>query len=479
MARIEMRERAFIPGLDDLHGASSVTERARLHSVSGFLNVILIQHMFTLATILYFILPFGVLNLMGWHYLGGGGAYEKIHLATYLLIPTFVCLWLIDPRFRGNVTHLCCTDGTLILFTLAVGVTAFYAVLVKQVSITPFVDTFLAALLVTIGWICLPPKNLRFLRYLLHIYFVTNIAILFLEYATESWVIGPPDSDHEGPFRAYAFFENQLSAANLLGVYAIANLASMPIKFTPGCLIRLILGFASLSAIFTTGSRAAMVVTILILLAYLAISAVRQIGSGRINRAAVVYGFFGVPGVAICIMVLLQFGFFDTMLSRFDYDIGSASARQVALDLVWNMSTGELWFGLSPSDLISLAQRQKELNLLAIEISWVNFILTCGFVFTVPLFATYLLFLVRFLPRYCVASAILPSVFLIIVTAASNGIWAKTTVLTTSFVIILAFFGKPSLSRPAESPAPFSRQSTPLILNDSPKRKIPVRALLG
>ena len=81
-----------------------------------------------------------------------------------------------------------------------------------------------------------------------------------------------------------------------------------------------------------------------------------------------------------------------------------------------------------------------ELNITAIEISWANFVLACGLVFTVPLFATYLLFLVRFLPRYCAAPAILPSVLLLIVTAANNGIWAKTTVLTTSFAIILAFF---------------------------------------
>ena len=203
-------------------------------------------------------------------------------------------------------------------------------------------------------------------------------------------------------------------------MYSIANLASIPINFTRQCLIRLTLGFASLLAIFTTGGRTAIAVTILILFAFLAISAVRQIASGRINRAAVVYGFFGFPVVAICVMVLLQFGFFDTMLSRFEYDAGSASTRQVALDLVSNLPAGDFWFGLPPSDLGALVQRQVELNLAAIEISWANFILACGLVFTVPLFATYLLFLVRFLPRYCAAPAILPSVFLLIVTAAQT-----------------------------------------------------------
>ena len=430
----------------------------------------LIQHMFTLATMLFFILPPSVFNLMGWHYLGGGTEFEKIHIATYLLVATFIWLWLIDPRFRGNVTHLCLTDWTLISFMLAVGATASYAVLVKHVSIAPFVDTFLAALMVTIGWICLPPKNLRFLRYLLDIYFVTNIAILLLEYGTKSVLIGPAFG---GQFRAVAFFENPLSAANLLGVYCIANLVSKPIKFTRECLIRLTLAFLTLCAIFTTGGRTAMVVTILILLAYLVISAMRQIASGHVNRAAVVYGFFGFPVLAVCVMVLLQLGLFDTMLSRFEYDIGSASSRLVALDLASNMPTGELWGGLPQSNIAALVLRQAELNQVAIEISWVNFVLTCGLVLTVPLFATYLLFLTRFLPRYCGTLAILPGIYLLIITAASNGIWAKTTMLTTSFAIILAFFRKPSLARPAVSPArtcppPPRRSTSPISPAPSP-----------
>ena len=419
--------------------------------------------MFTLVTILFFILPRSVLNLIGWHYIEGGAEYQKVHIASYLLITTFICLWLIDPRFRGNVTHLCCTSWTLISFAFAVGTTASYAVLVKHVPITPFVDTFLAALLVAIGWICLPPKNLRLLRYLLDIYFVTSIAILVLEYGTKSWVIAPVSEGfaYVSQFRSHAFFEHSLSGAILLGVYSIVNLTSTPINFTRHCLVRLTLGFASLLAIFTTGGRTAITVTILILFAFLAISIVRQLASGRINRAAVVYGFFGFPVVAICVMVLLQFGFFDTMLSRFDYDSGSASARAVALDLVWNMPANHSLFGLQPSDLSALAQRQEELNVSAIEISWANFVLASGLVFTIPLLTTYTLFLVQFLPRYCTAPAILPSIFLLIVTAASNGIWAKTTVLTTSFAIILAFLRQPSLKESALlSPKKWSRPAS-------------------
>jgi hypothetical protein len=467
-----MGGRAFIPAAGDVHraivsepfavgGDEAVTgsvagQRRRRQAVSRLAKPI--QHLFTLATLLFFLLPPSVFELLGWHYLGGGAEYQKIHVATYLLVMTFTGLWLIDPRFRGNVTQLCATDWTLISFVFAIGATASYAVLVKHVSIAPFVDTFLAALLVTIGWICLPSEHLRRLRHLLDIYFIANIAILFLEYAAKSTLIGPDTTDdfEFGQFRAHALFENALSAANLLGVYAIANFLSTPVRLTRTSLIRLTLGFASLFAIFTTGGRTALVVTILILLGYLAFSATRQIASGRINRAALVYGSFGVPVLAVCVVVMLQLGIFDTILSRFEYDIGSAHTRQIAIDLVWNLDTAQLWFGLSRSDLDSLLQVQAELNLVAIEISWVNFILTCGLMLTIPLFLTYVLFLLRFFPRYCGAAAILPCIFLIVATSASNGIFAKTTVLTTSFVIILAFFRKSSFSRARRIPSTHS-----------------------
>ena len=159
--------------------------------------------------------------------------------------------------------------------------------------------------------------------------------------------------------------------------------------------------------------------------------------------------------------MLLQFGIFDTMLGRFEYDIGSASTRQIAFDLASNMPSGDLWRGLSRSDIDALVQRQAELNLIAVEISWVNFVLTCGLVLTILLFATYLLFLTRFLPRYCGVSAVLPGIFLFIVTAASNGIWAKTTLLTTSFAIILAFFRKRSLTGTVEVQMQGVRVSAP------------------
>src|SRR5689334_17918010 len=84
-------------------GADSLLERRAVRlPVSRWVN--LLQFMFVTATMLFFILSPAVLRLMNWHYLVGGPEFQKVHIATYLLITIFVCLWLLDPRFRGNVT---------------------------------------------------------------------------------------------------------------------------------------------------------------------------------------------------------------------------------------------------------------------------------------------------------------------------------------------------------------------------------------
>lgn len=405
-----------------------------------------LRYSMAFVTVLFLWMPPSVFELIGWGYLGGGAEFEKIHLATYLLLAVTSALFALDPHFRRNVLYLCLTDWRLIFFALAVAATAAYAILFKQLSIAPFVDTFFATLVVVAVWICLPYDNLRQLRTLLDIFFIINIAALLFEYGTRSLVIAnlAPSTYEFGQFRAQAFFEGPLAAATVLGVYCIVSLVSTPIRLSLSCAFRVSIALAAFAAIFTTGGRTAMVATALVLGLYFVMSFVSQLASARFNKAAMVYAVVGLPLFAGCVFVLLSLGLFDTMLSRFEHDIGSAGTRQLALDLISELPAGDLWFGMSRDDLAGLVQRQADLNLVAIEISWANFILSCGLVFTIPLFVAYLIFLFSFIPYYSSRWAILPSLFILIVTAASNGIWAKTTILSTSIAIILAFLRRPA-----------------------------------
>lgn len=415
-------------------------------SVAWFIE--LLQLSFVLSVLLYFLLPGNLLVVLGWAYLGGGAEYQKIHIATYFLILVFGLQFSVDTRFRNTVVSLCFTDFGLLGFGVAVFGVASYAIIAKNMSVAPFVDTFVAALIVAIGCICLSDRHLRNFKYLLNSYFIISIAIMFFEYFTKFNIIYPEATlRYHDFYRSSALFEGPLSAASLLALYSIIMLVSTPISMSLNCAMRLLLAFASFAAILTTGGRTSLVVCVAIAIGYIGISFINQFRRGYFTKVGLIYFAIALPLTVIGLVVFLSLGLFDTIAARFQDDIGSAYSRQLALDLVFNMSIGDLWFGLSPGDVLNLVAVQQELGLIAIEISWVNFILVCGLIFTIPLFLTYLLFLFRFLPKYCGSYVIYASLFLLITTAASNGIWSKTTILSTSVGMFFSFMGRVDLGK--------------------------------
>ena len=163
---------------------------------------------------------------------------------------------------------------------------------------------------------------------------------------------------------------------------------------------------------------------------------------GRISPIGLSLALFVSLGIALVAILLWDAGFFDKMLTRFQYDYGSALSRDYALDILQSMSTFALWFGLSQSELNTI---QGGFGLIAIEISWVNFILVGGLITTIPLFVTLCLFLFRSLPRYCYFGIYFVSVLILESTFASNSIWSKTTVLTSSLIIGISILRRDDL----------------------------------
>src|ERR1700680_1293057 len=123
--------------------ASWPAKSARVGALVKFL-----RWAFIVITFLYFVLSPSVLYVSGWRYLGGGAEFQKIHLATFLLIPTFALLFFSDRQFQTR-TLSTSLDPSFLPFALTAGVVAFYATVFKHVSIAPFVDTFFAAIVVT------------------------------------------------------------------------------------------------------------------------------------------------------------------------------------------------------------------------------------------------------------------------------------------------------------------------------------------
>src|SRR5262249_25973222 len=138
---------------------------------------------------LFFLLPGNLLVAFKWQYLGGGPEFQKIHIATYGIVAAFGLLLLLDRRFRDAALAICFTDFNLIAFAVSVACTALFAIFAKGVSIAPFVDTFLAALVLTVGCLCLPGKYLRLFQYLLDGFFILSIAMVFYEFYTKSSIL--------------------------------------------------------------------------------------------------------------------------------------------------------------------------------------------------------------------------------------------------------------------------------------------------
>lgn len=409
-------------------------------------------HFYFLAVIilLYFALSPPALLLFGWQYLGGGNQLEKIHPATYMLASALCFSFLIDARFRRNIFVRVASDPSIAAFILAFAVTACYAVISQGASAAPFVDTFIAAILAVLTVSYMPRRPLIFLRRLLDIFFIISIGLLLWEFAAQrdfllTYVLqanqGPNAVDGVGLLQAStdfgrpsALFGHPLSAATLLAVYSISNLTSVPMRFSRAAIGRLSLALLSYIAIFPTGGREAIIATTILLISYLVYSTITSASKGYVNVAGFTFAILAAAlSIPIC-LILWSYGFFDTMLSRFEFDNGSALARDYALRLIEQASTWHLWFGRPVQDVLAA---QRAFGLIAIEISWANFILVCGLIATIPLFVTYVLFLFRSISRLCMPGVYFVSTFILIDSASSNGIWTKTTALTTSLVVAM------------------------------------------
>jgi hypothetical protein len=415
---------------------------------------------------LYFLLSTPALLLLGWHYIGGGTEIEKIHPATYLLFGTFSLSLIGDRHLRSRVIMRAVTDRALLAFTAAVIVTTAYCCLVQSASVSPFIDTFAVAILTTIIVTCVPVESLTFLRRLIDVFFLVNIVMIFWEAASHTtffpnYLIGI-GSPSEAPTdlstleaanflsRPTGLFGHPLSAAMLLGVYCISTLASLPAGLSRVAVAKLVMALLAYGAIFSTASRSSSVTTTVALLAYLLYSAIASGLAGRISKASIGFALWTIVLFAPVCLVLWSIGFFDAIFYRFQFDYGSAMSRDYALTLVNRASTSDLWFGRPQPDVLGL---QRGYGLIAIEISWVNFILVGGLLTTIPLFVTYFAFLFRSMRLYCVAGIYSVSLLVFVATSTSNGIWAKDTSLAAGLAIAISFLRRDIFSPGRRWPA--------------------------
>lgn len=394
---------------------------------------VLLHRISVWAVVLYVVLSPPVLPLIGWSYGGGGSELEKIHPATYLLVVLLPLTMTYDWRFRVEAMRLMLEPAFLLFITASI-TTAAYAILAKQVSAAPFVDTFVSTILVTTFTLALPRRALQELRTLIDVTILINVILIFFEFVTQrGFILGADEG--LGPMRWTGLLGLPLTAAQVFAVYSLTTFVSSPVRLSGPGPFRLVFSMLAMVSCLLTGGRTSIALLVGLLALYVLFSAMRQLLVGLVNWLGLIYAFVGLVIMALSIPILVRIGVFDILSARVEFDNGSSLARDGVIVILNNISLDKLWLGIEAIDAYAI---QQSYGLIAIEIAWANFLIICGLIFTVPLFISFCLFWFWFLPKYCGFLVGLVSTFTIVHTFAYNSIWSKTTVLAITVAIAVS-----------------------------------------
>ncbi len=393
---------------------------------------------------LYFVLPGSLLPSLGWHYFGGGPEFQKIHPATYMLVAVFSLALVVDREFRRRCLVQLTTDYAFVAFGIAALATSVFAIAARGASAANLIETFALALIVRVSIVALPRKPMVWFRVFVDVLFIIGVVTVLGEFALRRTLIFENVAFYDAAtgqivvteFRAAGIFGHPLAAAGFFGLYAILNLVSTPMRLSVRCASRLLLSALAFLAILPTGGRSALLVGGLIIAAFVASSAIRGLARGYFSKAGLVWSVFFLTCLVLMVPILYELDVFDVMLARFARDDGSTLSREYAVQMLLNSRVEDLWFGMSLPDVMDL---QRQFGLVAIENAWINFALICGLVFTVPLMITYLLFMFRSNPLYCASGIYYVALFQIILSNATNDLWAKNTGFATGLAVVFSF----------------------------------------
>jgi hypothetical protein len=394
---------------------------------------VLLHRISVWAVVLYVVLSPPVLPMIGWSYGGGGSELEKIHPATYLLIVLLPLTMTYDWRFRLEAMRLM-LEPAFLLFIMASIATAAYAILVKQVSAAPFVDTFISTILVAAFTLALPRRAIQELRTLIDVTILINVVLIFIEFTTQrGFILGA--NEGFGPMRWTGLLGLPLTAAQVFAVYSLTTFVSSPVRVSGPGPFRMAFSMLALVSCLLTGGRTSIALLVGLLALYVLFSAMRQLLVGLVNWLGLIYALVGLIILAFSIPLLVRIGALDILSARVEFDNGSSLARDAVIVILNNLSMDKLWFGIEAIDAYAL---QQSYGLIAIEIAWANFVLICGLIFTIPLFIAFCFFWFWLLPKHCGFLVVLVSAFTLAHTFAYNSIWSKTTVLAITVAIAVS-----------------------------------------
>jgi len=234
--------------------------------------------------------------------------------------------------------------------------------------------------------------------------------------------------------RATALQGHPLSNAVVTAVYTLAlisgggTLAAWP---------RLGIIILQLTALVAFGGRVGLVVTVLAGGLYSIANLSRTLRTGHIPLLAAAVAVLAVTLVPIVLFVLVNQGFFDAILLRFENDGGSAEARVKIMNIFSAISPSDLLMGPDPG-LVEDLRRINGLELgienpIARQILYQGAIVAAFSVLAVGLF-------LRELARYSRPGMLLPMMGFLVIINTFESIGSKSLLLTKFAVMMLVLF---------------------------------------
>jgi hypothetical protein len=340
-----------------------------------FVDLVIVGLMFV-AIVAIFTMSSAILTSWKIHYLTpGGGFYEKVHPATYLVLLAAFLMLMRNGQPAAELNRVF-SEAKLLLIYLFCWLCLLGQMFVLERPFTIVIDTFLLPLVLCIVIWQLSEQQRRPLVWALHATILLNIVIGYYEFLSGHRLIPLTLGDVTvmGEWRASALLGHPLIASGVVGAYVLA-LVLRPALFPP-LLIRVPLIVVSLGSLMAFGGRTALMTVLAVLGVMAVLGAARLVRGSRTSLPIVIISILLLFIVVAGIFAALNLGLFDKMLLRFSSDKGSASARFATFNLLSYFDWNELLLGPS-SERANALQAQLGLAY-GIENFWASCIVQFG-----------------------------------------------------------------------------------------------------
>lgn len=379
----------------------------------------------------------GLLWALGINYDGiSGSAPSKIHPATYLAVvlvgwtlmragnPVIPVAQALNRRPACVLLAVC---GVLLLVLIAAR---------GGTGLAGSIDTFVLAGLVPILLLDRDPVTLGRLESVFHGVMLANALLGLFELASGQRFF-PFRFDgmaFETDTRSAALQGHPLANATMTACYVLA-LARGGGRLGPGSRAGMIT--LQLVALVTFGGRSATVTT-LVLGTGVGLAALnRTLRGGRVPLVGAACACFALTILPVAVAVLAAAGFFDTLLSRFVSDGGSAQARVDMLAIFDAIPFRELLLG---PDMLQVSTLRRIYGLeWGIENSIISDVLYHGILVTAVLVLAVGLYLTE-IARSCRRGVWLPILTFVILVNTFEGLAGKTTILAKFALMLILLF---------------------------------------